>query len=247
MVKRYQAKITTKIKVSSKVYRIGFTLVQPDRVEFTAGQFLNLLVDNRTRRSYSIASDPTSTNYLETFVDITPGGPGSHYFLQAQVGQAATLLAPLGNFIFNGPNDLTPNDTPKATEAPAVFLSTGTGITPFFSIIGDELVSKRNARPMRLYQGFRYVEDLFELEKLTSWQQQYSNFQANICLSRPSELWQGREGYVTDNLLADWGTIPQIDVADFYLCGTGDMVEQARQLLLTKGISPWQIFFEKYN
>lgn len=234
VVKRITAKISAKQLVSSKVYRISFALQQPDSVNFLPGQFLNLIIDNRTRRSYSIASLPNEGHELTTYVDITPGGPGSKFFLNCQLGDEVTMLAPLGSFIYR----------PVIQAAPSIFLSTGTGLVPFISMIKSHLPQLESPRDFLLYQGFRYEQDIFGLDELTHLKE--SGLEIKLCLSRPGDEWNGSKGYVQQNLLNDWDDIAGIDASNFYLCGDANMIEQTRATLKAKGIGDQQIFYEKF-
>lgn len=234
MVKRITAKISAKQLVSSKVYRISFALQQPESVNFLPGQFLNLIIDSRTRRSYSIASLPTEGHKLTTYVDVTPGGPGSKFFLNCQLGDGVIMLAPLGSFLYR----------PAMQAAPSIFLSTGTGLVPFISMIKTHLPQAVLTGDFLLYQGFRYEQDIFGMDELTHLKE--SGLKIKLCLSRPGSEWNGSKGYVQENLLNDWNNIVGIDASNFYLCGDANMIEQTRSMLKSKGISNQQIFYEKF-
>jgi NAD(P)H-flavin reductase len=64
-------------------------------------------------------------------------------------------------------------------------------------------------------------------------------------LSRPSENWQGKKGYV-QNFMADFDykNIP----STFYLCGNGGMIKEVKhQLLEVDGLEKSQIWAEAFD
>jgi len=235
MVKKYLAKVEFNDFVTEKVLFTRLRLGQTETVEFKGGQFLSIKLPYNLRRSYSISSAPENKNYLETYVDISPNGPGSNYFNSLRVGMEVEFLAPLGNFIFK---------ESIVKTSPAIFLATGTGITPFISMLNEWLPKSSN--PAILYWGLRFEKDVFLKDELERMKSLHSNFDYKICLSKPSENWTGEKGYCTEELIKNWNKIAAITTGSFYLCGAEGMIEKASDFLLNHQIGPSQIFHEKF-
>lgn len=233
----YKGQIEFNNKISNKVYHTRIKLVEPAEIYFKAGQFANIRVKDQLRRSYSISSSPMVNEAIETFVDVMPQGPGSKFFENAKIGDPVDMLAPLGKFTFVERDN---------SSAPAVFLATGTGITPFVAIFLEQLELVGNSRPFIFYWGMRYQEDIFLVNELEALQHRFPNFKYKLTLSQPPANWQGLSGYCTELLTNDWNSIADIAQADFYLCGAGKMLEDAEQILLQKNIAKENIFYEKY-
>ena len=96
-VQFYQALIGAKEQLTPKVYKARIDLVQPQTIQLLAGQFVNIAIPGtKVRRSYSVSSSPKITTWLETYVDISPGGPGSLYFSNAQPGDVCDFFGSFG-------------------------------------------------------------------------------------------------------------------------------------------------------
>jgi len=72
-------------------------------------------------------SPTTNSSQFDIVVNVAPMGPGSQYFLSCRVGDTVEIIAPLGMFCLT--------DSPNKK----VFVATGTGIAPFYSMIVDSL------------------------------------------------------------------------------------------------------------
>jgi ferredoxin-NADP reductase len=246
MINSFRAKLAKKKELATEIFQLRYELQQPQQISFLAGQFASFVVDKKIRRSYSISSAPSDNGAIETIVDVKPDGPGSRFFAGAEEGDVAEFLAPLGRFVYEDKSDHIPNETGKTGDPPAIFLATGTGITPFLSMFAEQLRDKENRRPFKLYWGLRYDRDIYLTSNLQELADKFTNFNYQLTLSKPTRKWQGRRGYITSHIIEDWHQIEKIDSADFYLCGGGTMIDNAVEELTIKGISDEQIHYEKF-
>ena len=216
--------------VNKKVMFCRIEHIEPATLEFRAGQYLVLLLPNGLQRAYSIANSPEQKNYLETYADITPGGPGSQFFLNAKVGDFVSYAAPVGRFLYEESSD------------PAIFVAGNTGIVPFFSMIEYALKSG-SKRDMFLVWGNRKAEYFFAEEKLNEFKK-YPNFQLIKTLNE--EVVEGYEkGSVLDHfeaLIAKFGKSSHV-----YLCGGKEMIVHCENKLLELGIDAKNIRYEKFS
>lgn len=222
------ATLTKKIQLSPHVYEFTFQL--PTNLTFIPGQYATFLIDSQTRRQYSFATPPTGTNEFIIAVDVTPMGPGSKFFLEKNVGDTATVLAPLGTFCL---------DTPTT---PLVFVATGTGIMPFRSMIEAYLTSGGKQETI-FFWGLRHEEDIFWKDLLDEWQKKYPNFHYVLILSKPSSVWQGKTGHVTEHILEE---LPHLENHTFYLCGNRHMISDVKTDLLAHKVPEGQIKTELF-
>ena len=127
-------------------------LVQPPadlRLDFIAGQYLNVVLDDGERRAFSFANPPYNSGLIDLHVRLIPGGRfTTHVFEAMKVGDTLRLEGPLGRF------------TLQESERPIVFLAGATGFAPVKSIIEDAF-HRGITRPMRLYWGVRQPSDLY--------------------------------------------------------------------------------------
>ncbi|HEX7018339.1 MAG TPA: FAD-binding oxidoreductase [Patescibacteria group bacterium] len=230
---QYQARLEERIEHNPKYLELHFELAAPHQIQFEAGQYVSIKCSEQGhRRSYSICNRPDITHGFELLVDVTPQGVGTKYLSELQPGQEVHILGPLGQFtIANNPQ-----------EQQLVFIATGSGITPFKSMILDLLQVKQDKRPMTLYWGMRHAEQLFWMDEWLEIQQSFPNFKLHPVISRPMPEWTLCRGHVTDCL-----NVHQFhENAGFYLCGNQAMIEETTTFLQDKHVPPDRIHFEKF-
>ncbi len=209
--------------------RVRFAL--PEKLEFQAGQFMSIAVEGYIRRSYSIANPPHVQGFVETFVDASPGGPGSKYFLQLKEGDKSDLLLPLGQFVY------------KESHLPVMFFATGTGIVPFLSMIKHELERVNSDRSITLFYGVRNHKRVMVGDMLDEWARVNSNFNYHLFISRPESPL--RPGQLAGRFTQ---AIPAIDFesTEVYICGGGGMINEVEQMVFSQNGERDKVFYERY-
>lgn len=235
MINKFKLTLVKKEVCADKLLHLYFKQTEPigdvPKVDFAAGQYLAFIVGENVKRFYSIASMPSSEHF-EFFVATTPGGPGSQFFENIKEGDNTDVMGPMGVFTFK-------------SNADSIFVATGTGVAPFWSMINDQL-AKGNPNSIQLIFGVRSEENLFFKEKIEALSSRYSNFKPIITLSQPSEAWTGQSGRVTEHLSKlDFGAV-NAKGTDFYICGIKEMILDAKQMLLDHGVPANKIFTEMY-
>ena len=174
------------IHQGARTQRQSFVLSRVDGKElvYQPGQWINLVLpvhSGEIRRAYSIASAPDGTPNFEVAVTEVTGGPGSGYLCGLEPGAKLRAIGPQG-FFTREPDD----------AAPALFVATGTGITPLRSML-QRSDPRRASAPIWLLLGVRRTADLMyraELEALASSQHANSacssrSLKANADVGRP--------------------------------------------------------------
>ena len=203
------------------------------KFSFKPGQFIQIKIDDLVR-SYSIASLPNNKNIIELIIVKLDGGKMSNYlFKKIKIGKSFQIKGPLGKFIL-----------PEEIDRDIFFISTGTGIAPFRSMLNYIKKNKIKHRKIFVIFGTRLKKDILyynEMIKLSS----MKNIIYIPTLSR--EKWSGNNGYVHsiyEKILNDEeGLINPI----FYLCGWRDMIKEARSKLKNLGIDSKSIKLEIYG
>ena len=129
-------------------------LIAPDGepLAFTAGQYINIVLDDGQRRAFSFANPPHEHERIELHVRRIPGGRFTgHVFDGMQLGDTLRFEGPLGSF------------TLQESSKPILFVAGATGFAPVKSILEDAF-HRGVQRPMRLYWGVRQRKDLYLLE-----------------------------------------------------------------------------------
>ena len=218
---QFKGKVAEHILFNDKFQYLHVELIDPNQIEFTAGQYVSVAIGGGERRSYSIASEPSLDHAMQ--------GKGATFLKNLRPGDEIEFLAPLGRFVVEN-------------ESKLLFVATGSGITPIRSILLDLLQYNQDPREMRLLWGVRMVNELFWLEHFRKLHDLYDNFTFMPILSKPPEKWPLVAGHVTKEVEAlaldqSWGA---------YLCGNRFMIEEVSALVAKKGIPQNQIHFEKF-
>jgi NAD(P)H-flavin reductase len=122
---------------------------------------------------------------------------------------------------------------------------TGTGIAPIKSMLLS-LLEHTGSRRIRLFFGLRNVSDLFYTKLLSDLRAMHPSFEPTIILSQPDPMgWRGLRGRVTD-LIHEQVSADQVLNTDAYLCGGRPMIEEAKRLLINKGMKVDQIRHENF-
>ncbi|MBI4237154.1 MAG: hypothetical protein HY696_01895 [Deltaproteobacteria bacterium] len=222
-------------QLTPHVREFRFRPLQPTRVPFNAGQYINIVVDPgddsrpAITRAYSLCTPPHETGYLGVVANLVPGGAGSSFLFNLHPGQVLTLRGPLGSFTLDerGTRDY-------------LFVATGTGIGPIRSMLRS-LLARGTDRQVTLYWGLRHDADVYYQDE---WQQlvaAHANFHFVTTLSQPSATWSGVVGRVTQLVAQRITTVKDLDV---YLCGRGEMIQDVRAYLKTLGLCP--VHMEKF-
>lgn len=230
----FKAKVADKQILASKFLWVHLELVQPDRIEFTAGQYLMMRVPGLTGlRQYSIVSAPSNDHGVELLVDVAPQGPGSKYLQNLNPGDEVEFMGPAGRFIVGSEPELW-------------FVATGSGISSLKSMILELLVDKKDSRPMWLHWGLRYPEDVFWFSEFAELAEEYDNFTFDPVLSKPSGGWKFCEGHVTECVVKHHFVRQPADGAAAYLCGNKGMIAEVSKILQDKGMPKEMIHSEEY-
>jgi CDP-4-dehydro-6-deoxyglucose reductase len=204
-------------KAAHDVAILWLKLPTGERLQFLAGQYIDILLKEGKRRSFSLANAPHDDAFLQLHVRRTPGGAFSEYVFDEM--KERTILrfeGPLGTFFLR-----------EDSDKPVVFVAGGTGFAPIKAII-EHALHLGHDRPMVLYRGVRSLRDLYLPELGTKWQHEHSGFTYIPVLSdpRPEDAWQGRTGLVHQAVLDDFPSLAGYQV---YACGAPAMTDIARK------------------
>ncbi|OGS94585.1 MAG: hypothetical protein A3G79_00910 [Gallionellales bacterium RIFCSPLOWO2_12_FULL_57_18] len=205
-----------------------------ERMNFVAGQYVAVHLDDGTKRSYSIANAPHESDHLQLHIRLVKGGKfTSHVFDGMKVGDVLQADGPHGAFFLHEEGD-----------KPIIFMSGGCG---FGSVKGmaEHAFKIGLNRPMTLYWGARTPADIYS-NLPEKWQREHDNFKFVPVLSepKPDNGWQGRTGLVHEAILQDY---QQLDNCQVYACGSPEMVDAGRAPFVAKGLPEDQYFADKFS
>lgn len=210
--------------------------------DFVAGQWVSLvlpLAEGEARRAYSIASPPEGTARFSIAVTRVSTGAGSRFLHELPEGGLLRAIGPQGFFT-----------RPRTARHPALFVGTGTGVTPLRSMIKDALASGDDS-PMMLLFGVRHEEDRLYLDELEVLAKAHENFRYAISLSQPKTgEWSGLRGYVQTHVEKAWRELEATNrgAPHAYVCGLERMVGAVRDVLRKQmNVPRQQVHSERYD
>lgn len=228
---RYVSRVISKEKVSSKVYVTRFSLTTPQTLAFRAGQNVMLYIAPGVNRAMSIASPPQEADCITLAYDVSPMGPGSRWMIRLAKGDTVEFLGPLGIFTMD-----------KQSPRRKLLIATGTGVAPYRAMLYD-CIANGGLDDISLYWGLRYEEDVFWNREFQTMAKKHPAFRYVLTLSKPTPVWRGYTGWVTDHVFVDE---QQLDGIDFYLCGSKTMVVDMRDRLMARNVPKERIKTELF-
>lgn len=211
VVKTLPCRVEKMVKLGEEVMALYLKLPANERLQFLAGQYIDILQKDGKPRSFSLANAPHADELLELHVRNIPGGTFTqHVFNEMKERDILRIKGPLGTFFLH-------EDSPK----PVIFVASGTGFAPVKAII-EHALHIGFKREMHFYWGVRLQADLYMLEKVKEWEAQGIKFTPVVS----DEPWNGRSGFVHQAVLDDFS-----DLSDYavYACGAPVVVQAAHR------------------
>lgn len=204
---------------------------------FVPGQWVSFRIpedhSDPIARSYSIASGPRPDGLFQVAVTRVESGPGSGFLHQLPVGQSLAMSEAQGFFELEDP------------VRPILMVATGTGLSPFRSMLEGFVVSGNKLPRTTVILGVRSEEDILYAQEFIALQDR-TNLNFIPTLSRPSDNWSGLKGYVQTHIPK---LVPELGPdCDVYVCGLNKMVKEVRTVLKTQlGFDRDRIHTERYD
>jgi CDP-4-dehydro-6-deoxyglucose reductase len=219
---------------SADVAVLDLRLPMNENMRFMAGQYVDFLLKDGKRRSYSIASKPSAegVSHIELHIRHVPGGHFTDRLFAGEVKEREVMRfeGPLGSFYLR-----------EDSNKPIIFLASGTGFAPIKAMI-EHAIARGSQRPMQLYWGCRKPADLYMAALPEQWAREVPGFSYVPVLSEVSaqDGWQGRTGLVHQAVMADH---PDLSGHEVYACGVPVMVDAAQRDFLAQCGLPEDAFF----
>lgn len=205
-------------RLADDVMVLYLKLPANERLQFLAGQYIEFLLKDGSRRSFSMGNAPHDDELIQLHVRHVPGGQFTdHVFGKMKERDILRLEGPLGTFFLR-----------EDSQKPIVFVASGTGFAPVKSVI-EHAFHKNIARPMVLYWGGRRPKDLYMNELPQKWAAEHPQlfkYVPVISNALPEDHWAGRTGFVHRAVMED---LADLSAHQVYACGVPVMVDAARR------------------
>jgi len=220
--------------LSPDVLRLRLRLPAIEPFNWSAGQYVDLILPDGTRRAYSLAAPPGEDARLEIHVARVDGGrvSGTLFAMQAP-GALLSVEGPFGGLELPAPTG----------TAPLLLVAGGTGYAPIRAML-RELAQGAWTRPTRLYFGVRRGADLYADQELRQFERDYPHFRY-VPVSEdgagPSAVRRGRvHAAVLD-------AEPDYAAADVVVAGPSALVAVMRQALLARGLPAERFYADAFG
>jgi len=235
VIKTLPARVVKMEKLAPHVMRVYIKLPMIERLQFLAGQYLDVLLDDGRRRSFSIANSPHDDEFIELHIRHVEGGQYTTYvFNEMQEKDLMRIEGPLGSFFLR-----------EKSKNPIILMASGTGFAPIKGIL-EHAFSEGLKRPVYFYWGARNLEYLYMGDLPAQWAKKHENFHFIPVLSQslPEDNWQGRTGYVHAAVGEDF---PDMSEYDVYASGRPEMIDAGRDLFLKQGMNEDRFYFDSFT
>jgi len=236
-IKKMPCRIASIERPAPDVAIVTLQLPASERLQFRAGQYLEFILRDGSRRSYSMATAPHADEKIALHIRHMPGG----LFTDALFGVAQPALkerdilrieAPLGTFFLR-----------EESARPIVLLASGTGFAPIKAML-RHLIHTGSTRPVRVYWGVRTPADLYEGEVMAAWADAHDWLGFVPVMSEAGPEWSGRRGWVHEAVLED---IPDLSGVAVYAAGPPPMIEAVQDAFPAHGLAHDRLYFDSFE
>jgi CDP-4-dehydro-6-deoxyglucose reductase len=235
-VRMLPARVIEKTVLAENVVRLRLKLPKAQRLQFLAGQYVDVLLSGGKRRAFSIASCPSLEDEIELHIRHVEDGDFTGFvFDKMKERDILRFEGPLGNFFVRNDN----------TERPMIMLGGGTGFAPLKSMI-ENLLEQNDRREIHLYWGTRTSEELYMDDLPVQWVREHSHIHYRRAISEPSPTAarDGFKGFVHEAVIDDF---PDLAGYDVYMSGPPAMIDAAKHAFEEHGVEERRLFYDSFE
>jgi CDP-4-dehydro-6-deoxyglucose reductase len=230
-IKKMPTRVSSLVRKTEDVVLMQLQLPANDSFVYRAGQYVEFILHDGARRSYSMANAPSHGSGVELHIRHMPGGRFTDLvFGSMKEKDILRIEGPMGSFFLR-----------EDSDKPMVFLASGTGFAPLKALL-EHMQHCGITRPVTLYWGGRRPADLY----MDDWVQAqcaampHLRYVPVVSDALPADGWQGRTGFVHRAVLEDF---PDLSGHQVYACGAPIVVDSAQRDFCAQAGLPADEFF----
>jgi CDP-4-dehydro-6-deoxyglucose reductase len=232
-IRRLPCRVEDKRLLSHDVMQLVLKLPAIEPFVFLPGQYIDILLEDGRRRSFSMANPPHESERLELHIRrVADGDFTARVFESLAVRTLLRLEGPLGGFWLR-----------EGDDRPALFVGGGTGYAPLKSML-RHLISTGAQRSVHLYWGVREPRDLYDGEQVQAWAADHPWLTFTPVASHGAAGWGGRDGLVHEAVIADY---PDMSGCDVYAAGPPAMIQAMQDEFPAHGLPPGHLYFDSFE
>lgn len=214
-IKKMPVRVTSLTRKSDDVMLMQLQLPANDSFAYRAGQYVEFILRDGLRRSYSMASAATG-NTLELHIRHLPGGVFTdQVFGSMKERDILRIEGPFGSFYLR-----------EDSSKPIILLASGTGFAPVKALL-EHMQQKAITRETTLYWGGRRPSDLYQQDWIEAQlpAMPHLRYVPVVSDALAQDHWSGRTGFVHRAVLQDFADLSGHQV---YACGAPIVIDSAR-------------------
>jgi CDP-4-dehydro-6-deoxyglucose reductase len=230
-VRKLPCRVMSIEKPAPDVAVLKLKLPANEKLQFLAGQYIEMLLKDGKRRAYSMANPPHDAEHIELHVRRMPGGAFTEpVFTTLKEKDILRFEGPMGTFFLR-----------EDSDKPIIFVASGTGFAPIKAVI-EHAFHAGIERQMVLYWGGRRPADIYLSALCAQWQRDHANFSFVPVVSDAvaEDRWSGRDGFVHRAVMQDF---PDLSGWQVYACGAPIVVDSAHKYFTTQCGLPDEEFY----
>ncbi|NDY96029.1 2Fe-2S iron-sulfur cluster-binding protein [Wenzhouxiangella limi] len=232
-VRKLPARVESLEKFTPEIMRLRLKLPKAARLQFLAGQYIDIIQADGKRRAFSIASAPSETDFIELHIKhVSGGGFTGQVFETMKPKDILRFEGPLGTFFIR-----------RSSDRPLILMGGGTGFAPLKSMV-EELIEAGDPRPVGLFWGVRTEADLYASKLIGTWMEQHPDLSFTPVLVEPGSDWSGESGLVHEAVIRQVADLADHDV---YMSGPPAMVSAGREAFLGAGVPEDRLFYDSFD
>lgn len=237
-VKDFAARLTAIVQLTHDIFRLELEIEQP--LKFWAGQYVDVTIPGKgITRSFSMANPPSDPHHPHFIIKkYAQGAFSAQLDGSLKAGDSLMLRGPFGTCLRR-----------ENRSGPMVLVGGGSGMSPLWSILQDQIGCGEPARPIRFFYGARQARDLFYLDRFAELSERLPDFRFIPALSdaAPEDGWTGETGFIHEVVRRHLGTLGDASDIDVYSCGPPPMIDALLPVLQVGGVEPDRIYFDKFT
>lgn len=233
-VRLFPARVVSKSLLAPNVMKLSLRMPRAQRLQFLAGQYIDVLLPGGKRRAFSIASAPRQEDEIELHIRHVDGGDFTGWvFDELKEKDILRLEGPMGNFFIRH----------ERPEKPVILMGGGTGFAPLKSMVED-LLTMGDQRPIHLFWGAQNEQELYMQDLPRQWAEQHGHINYTAAVNEPAGSVDYFTGYVHQSVIDQY---PDLSPYDVYMSGPPAMIDAARAEFLKHRLSERYLYYDSFE
>ncbi len=223
-------------RLARDVIQLFLTLPKTQEFNFMAGQYIDIILKDGQRRSFSVANLPEQAKQqgLELHIrQVAEGYFTPRVFSSMKERDLLRFEGPFGTYLLQ-----------SEADKPIIMIAGGTGFSPVKGLF-QQAVEQNPQQKIHLFWGARDKQDLYMDELVKQWTRTYPNLQYTPVLSDSAPHdWTGDTGFVHEIVRKAYDNLKNHDV---YASGPPIMIDSVRDSLVKQGMNQERFFFDSFE